>query len=122
MVPSAASALFRSLDGYAIYGNFFSRHDEVYGWYPLLLPLGEQRELVLCPIRPAGRQSRCPKRFCSHSATKITKNLAKRRPGSKRLVLCVFDLLRSHAVLRCDLNFDVSAKNTCWVGCNALSG
>src|SRR5215468_610347 len=34
MVPSAASALFRSLDGYAIYGNFFSRHDEVYGWYP----------------------------------------------------------------------------------------
>src|SRR5215469_9933965 len=86
MVPSAASALFRSLDGYAIYGNFFSRHDEVYGWYPLLLPLGEQRELVLCPIRPAGRQSRCPKRFCSHSATKITKNLAKRLQRSEWLV------------------------------------
>jgi hypothetical protein len=34
----------------------------------------------------------------------------------------VFDLLRSHAVLRCDLNFDVGVKDTCWVGCSVLGG
>src|SRR5262249_39403550 len=54
------------------YRNFFSSHNDL-RLVSVLLPLGEQRELVLCPIRPSGWHGRrvvfvgrkCSKHFLS---------------------------------------------------------